>query len=70
MPKKELGNKCLVDTVKLFIDENNGEMIRKRKTNIFVEMDGFSWESDEYECLEDFLQAIIDHVYNVSMGKE
>lgn len=68
MPEKKLGNKCLVDTARIY--NENGESIDVLLPQIAVEMDGFMWESTDYETLEEFFQAIIDHAYDVAMGKE
>lgn len=67
MVEKALGNKCLVDTLKVYnkIEEEIG-----REVSLFVEMDGFSWDSSEYPTLEEFLQSIINHAYKVTMGEE
>ena len=63
--KKELGDKCLVDTVKVYnkIDEEINKEI-----SIVIEMDGIQWESAEYDTLEKFLQSIINRAYEVTMG--
>jgi hypothetical protein len=65
--KNELGDKCLVDTVKVYnkIDEEINKEI-----SIVVEMDGIQWESTEYATLEEFLQSIINRTYKVAMGEE
>ena len=71
MPRKALGNKCLVDTFKIYNNETGEEKSKFHPKNaIFVEMDGFSWDSSEYDTLQEFLQSIIDHSYRVAMGKE
>jgi hypothetical protein len=67
MVQKALGNKCLVDTFRVW--DNEGD-IDKKDISIFVEMDGLSWDSSEYATLEEFLQSIINYAYNVTMGKE
>lgn len=63
MPYIKRGNKCLVDTLQMYYDDAG-------KPYLFVEMDGLSWDSREYDTNEEFLQSIIDHAYNVTMGKE
>jgi hypothetical protein len=76
MPKPCVGDKVLVDTMKIYRKNYTHNGLRKDKElnskllNIFVELDGQSWDSDEYDNLEEFLQSIINHSYNVSMGKE
>ena len=57
MPKAEFGQKCLVDTFKIL---PNG--------CLFIEMDGLSWDSSEYESNVEMLQSIVDHAYSVSLG--
>jgi hypothetical protein len=72
MPETKLGAKVLVDTFKVH-GFKNGEPTKEiphEKLTMFVEMDGFSWDSDEYSSLAEFLQAIVDHAYEVSMGNE
>lgn len=66
--KSELGNKCLVDTFKVY--NKIDEVVGKEEVSIFVEMDGFSWDSSEYDTLEEFLQSIINRAYKVTMGEE
>ena len=68
MVEKALGNKCLVDTLKVY--NKIDEVVGKDEVSIFVEIDGFSWDSSEYDTLEEFLQSIINHAYNVTLGKE
>ncbi len=73
MPEKKLGNKCLVDSCQIETErrdeyDEDGEI--KKTNSLFVEMDGQHWDSKEYENLGEFLQSIIDHAHNVSMGKE
>ena len=68
MVEKALGNKCLVDTFRVW-DKYN-EAVDKKDISIFVEMDGFYWDSSEYDTLEEFLQSIINHAYKVTMGEE
>ena len=62
-PKK--GSKVLVDTCEARINNAVGYRLE-----LFVEMDGQHWESQDYPSLEAFLQALINHGYRVAMGKE
>lgn len=62
--KKEKGMKCLVDSFKIFTDEHGFPR------SVFVEMDGQYWDSREFDSYKEFLQSIIDHAHNVSIGKE
>jgi hypothetical protein len=70
MPNKKLGNKCLVDTFKIYDGNEDKTEEFKIDSSIFVEMDGLHWDSSEYDSMEEFLQSIINHSYLVAMGKE
>lgn len=73
MVKIAVGQKCLVDTAKVYkINRNEGTLkeIPHKNLYISIEMDGFQWESTDYPCLTDFLQSLIDHGYDVAMGKK
>ena len=60
--------KCLVDTFKIY--DEDGKDVEDFNNQVFVEMDGFNWDSLEYDTLEEFLQSIINHAYAVAMGRE
>lgn len=76
MPKPCVGDKILVDTLKVYKKHYTHNGLRKdkqldiKKLNIFVEVDGQSFDSEEYDTPEEFLQGIINLSYNVAMGKE
>ena len=56
--KNKLGDKCFCDncTVNAY-------------GNIKAEVDGVLFDASEYNCYADFVNAIIQRVYNCAMGK-
>jgi hypothetical protein len=55
--KNHLGDKCFCDTFTV----SNGCLL--------AEVDGVSFDSNEYNDYAEFMQAIINRVYDCAMGK-
>jgi len=50
-----------VDTFE--IRDEEGDLI-EYKIHLFAEIDGFHYDSDDYDSLEEFLQAIVNYGYD------